>query len=187
MCACLVVSDSFTTPWTVAHQASLSMGFSSQEYWNGLPFSSPGDLPSPGIKLTSPVSPALAGRFFTTEPLGKRTILSTLMKKWSSNVWVVALFFLIIGDTVALDCNLNHCYSLYVLFKFQVLCLKNEQCLLSSASYLITAFPLASGHPGLEIKILYYILCTVLYSKVHKSTATCGGWVHVTMFARHVN
>ena len=71
MCACLVVSDSFTTPWTVAHQASLSMGFSSQEYWNGLPFSSPGDLPSPGIKLTSPVSPALAGRFFTTEPLGK--------------------------------------------------------------------------------------------------------------------
>ena len=49
----------------VACQAPLSMGFSRQEYWNGLPFPSPGDLPNPGIKPTSPV---LAGRFFTTEP-----------------------------------------------------------------------------------------------------------------------
>ena len=54
------------TPWTVAHQAPLSMGFSRQEYWNGLPFPSPGDLPDPGIE---PESPALAGRFFTAEPL----------------------------------------------------------------------------------------------------------------------
>ena len=42
----------FETPWTVAHQAPLSMGFSRQEYWGGLPFSSPGDLPDPGIKPT---------------------------------------------------------------------------------------------------------------------------------------
>ena len=56
------------TPWTVAHQAPLSMGFSRQEYWSGLPFPSPGDLPNPGIK---PVSPALAGRFFIIEPQGK--------------------------------------------------------------------------------------------------------------------
>ena len=54
--------------WTVAHQAPLSMEFPRQEYWNRLPFSSPGDLPDPGIELTSP---ALAGRFFTTEPPGK--------------------------------------------------------------------------------------------------------------------
>ena len=53
------------TPWTVDHQASLSMEFSRQEYWSGLPFPSPGDLSDPGIK---PVSPALAGRFFTTGP-----------------------------------------------------------------------------------------------------------------------
>ena len=53
------------TPWTVAHQAPLSMGFSRQEYRNGLPFPSPGNPPDPGIK---PVSPALAGGFFTTEP-----------------------------------------------------------------------------------------------------------------------
>ena len=46
----------FATPWTVAYQASPSMGFSRQEYWSGLPFPSPGDLPDPGIK---PQSPAL--------------------------------------------------------------------------------------------------------------------------------
>ena len=64
-----VVSDSFVTPWTVACQAPLSMGFSRQEeYWSGLPFPSPGDLPDPG---TEPASPVLAGRFFTTEPPGK--------------------------------------------------------------------------------------------------------------------
>ena len=62
----------FATPWTIACQAPLSMGFSRQEYWSGLPFPAPGDLPNPGIEPTSPVSPALAGRFFTTEPPGKR-------------------------------------------------------------------------------------------------------------------
>ena len=61
------MSDS-VTPWTVAHQPPLSMGFPRQEYWNVLPFSSPGDLPDPGIEL---VSAALAGRFFTGEPPGK--------------------------------------------------------------------------------------------------------------------
>ena len=56
------------TPWTVVHQAPLSMGFPRQEYWSGLPFPSPGDLPDPGIE---PASPALAGRFSTAEPPGK--------------------------------------------------------------------------------------------------------------------
>ena len=63
----LVVSDSFATPRTVARQAPLSMGFPRQAHWSGLPFPSPGDLPDPGIKRTSPAS---AGRFFTTEPPG---------------------------------------------------------------------------------------------------------------------
>ena len=57
--------------WAVAFQAPLSMGFPKQEYWSVLPFPSPGDLPDPGIKPESPVSPALAGGFFTTEPPGK--------------------------------------------------------------------------------------------------------------------
>ena len=54
------------TPWTVAHQASLSMGFSRQEYWRELPFPPPEDLPNPGIELLSLTSPTLAGGFFTT-------------------------------------------------------------------------------------------------------------------------
>ena len=60
-----VVSDS-ATPLTVAHQAPLYMEFPRQEYWSGLPFPTPGDLPNPGIKLVLLASPALAGGFFTT-------------------------------------------------------------------------------------------------------------------------
>ena len=59
------VLPSCLTLWTVALQAPLSMGFSRQEYWNELPFPPPGDRPDPGIELTSLLSPALAGRFFT--------------------------------------------------------------------------------------------------------------------------
>ena len=58
----------FVTVWTVAHQAPLSMKFSRQEYWNGLPFPSPGDLPNPGIK---PVSSALEADALISEPPGK--------------------------------------------------------------------------------------------------------------------
>ena len=58
----------FATPWTVARQASLSMGFARLEYWSRLLLPSPRDLPNPGIE---PGSPSLAGRFFTTEPPGK--------------------------------------------------------------------------------------------------------------------
>ena len=65
MHACSVMSDSVT------HQAPLFTEFPRQEYWSGLPFPSPGDLPNPGIRPTSPAAPALAGRFFTTEPPGK--------------------------------------------------------------------------------------------------------------------
>ena len=56
----------FAVPWTVASQAPLSMEFSRQEYWSGLPWPPPGDLPNPGIGPSSLVSPALPGRFFTT-------------------------------------------------------------------------------------------------------------------------
>ena len=55
------------TPWTIAHQAPLSVGFSRREYWSGLSFPSPGDLPRPGIEPACPVSPTLEGAFFTTE------------------------------------------------------------------------------------------------------------------------
>ena len=62
----------FANLWTVAHEAPLSLGFSRQEYWSGLPFPPPGDLLDLGI--LSPMSPALAGRLFTTEPPGKLII-----------------------------------------------------------------------------------------------------------------
>ena len=64
----------FVTPWTIAHLAPLSMEFSRQEYWSGLPFPVPGDLLDPGIEPASLVSPVLAGRFFTTAPPGTSVI-----------------------------------------------------------------------------------------------------------------
>ena len=73
--------DHFVTPWIMARQASLSMGFLRQEYWNGLPFHSPGDLSDQGIKLAFP---ALAGRFFTDDTIlkaeGEEEQKSLLMK-----------------------------------------------------------------------------------------------------------
>ena len=63
----------FVTPWTVAHQAPLSMGFSRQEYWNGLPCPPPEDLPDPGIEPESFMSPALGGRFFTNNATQETT------------------------------------------------------------------------------------------------------------------
>ena len=61
----------FVTSWTVARQAPLSMGFSRQEHWNGLPFPPLGDFPDPEIGTESPVSPALAGGLFTPGLPGK--------------------------------------------------------------------------------------------------------------------
>ena len=68
-CCCLVpkLYSTLWIPWTIAHQAPpLSMGLSRQEYWSGLPFPSPGDLPDPGIEPASLMPPALAGGFFIT-------------------------------------------------------------------------------------------------------------------------
>ena len=74
------MSDS-GTPWTIAYQAPLSMGFHRQEYWSGLLFPSPGDLPNTGTELPSP---ALAGGFFTTEPPGK-PINIKITKSYTTN------------------------------------------------------------------------------------------------------
>ena len=68
--SCFSCVQLFLTPWTVAYQVPLSMGFSRQEYWSGLPFPSPRDLPDPGMEHKSLMSPALvAGGFFTTSPI----------------------------------------------------------------------------------------------------------------------
>ena len=74
----------FATPWTVAHQAPLSMGFSRQEYWSGLPFSSPGDHPNPGIE---PESPALQADSLSSEPPGKPQYMMLLNVNDSNCEW----------------------------------------------------------------------------------------------------
>ena len=76
-CSVLSHVQLFATPWTIALQAPLSMGFSRQEYWRGLPFPTPGDLPNPGIEPASLASPVLAGGFFNhcaTWIFGKTTL-----------------------------------------------------------------------------------------------------------------
>ena len=88
LCACVLSCFSCVqltvTLWTVACQALLSMGFSRQKYWSGLPYPPPGDLPDPKIKLESPVSPILAGSFFTTEPPRKSPIDMRMIKSKDS-------------------------------------------------------------------------------------------------------
>ena len=69
----------FETPWTVAHQAPLSLQFSRQEYWSGLAFPTPGHLPDPGTESVILVSSVLAGGFFTTMPPGKLIVLKLLI------------------------------------------------------------------------------------------------------------
>ena len=70
------------TPWTVAHRAPLFMEFSRQEYWSGLSFSTPVDLPDPGIKPMSAASPVLAGKLLTTAPPGKPWIKCYKCVNW---------------------------------------------------------------------------------------------------------
>ena len=71
MCVYVLNLCLFATPWTVACQAPLSRKFSRQEYWRGVPFPPPEDLPDPGIEPTFPMFPALAGGFFITVAPGK--------------------------------------------------------------------------------------------------------------------
>ena len=90
LCACVLTCFShvqlFMTPWTVACQAPLSMGFSKQEYWSGLPCPPPGDLPNPGTEPESLMSPALAGGFFTTNATWEAPI-SLLNRVSSCYLW----------------------------------------------------------------------------------------------------
>ena len=85
-CCCCLVSEStlLWPPWTIAHQAPLSMVFPRQEYWSGLPFPSPGDFPDPGVE---PVSAALASVFFTTQPLVK--VIQSCMTLWDPMEYTV--------------------------------------------------------------------------------------------------
>ena len=83
---CYLVSKSYltlATPWTITHQASLSMGFPRQEYWSGLPFPCPGDLSNPGTEC---MSLSLAGEFFATELPGKHRYTYPLFCRFPSHL-----------------------------------------------------------------------------------------------------
>ena len=75
----------FASPWTVAHQAPLSIEFSRQEYWSKFPYPTPEDLPNTWIELASFGSPALVGRLFTTVPPGKHFYTMSVIKTKSRN------------------------------------------------------------------------------------------------------
>ena len=77
----------FSTLWSVASQAPLFLGFSRQEYWGGLAFLPPGDLPDSGIKLVPLPSPALAGRFFTSSAIGKPNTWHILRDNCNLKTW----------------------------------------------------------------------------------------------------
>ena len=98
--SCLTLCD----PWTVASQAPLSMGFSRQEYWSELPFSSPGDLPNPGIETWSP---ALQADSLQSEPPGKSTSLPRIPHH--SHCWTTAIFggTLFHNENPSVQVNLN--------------------------------------------------------------------------------
>ena len=82
----------FVTLWAVVGQIFLSMGFTRQKYWSGLPFPPLGDLPDPGIKPTTLTSPALAGRFFTTSAIWEalKRVSCSVMSHSLGPLWTVA-------------------------------------------------------------------------------------------------
>ena len=116
---CSVVLDSFATWWTVAWQTSLSMEFSRQEYWSGLPCPPPTDLSDPGIK---PVSPALAGGFFTIVLPGKqcpRYILQKVQKCKNNIQYKLSLSHSQSHKILPVDCFMPcHCFRLFTAVYF---------------------------------------------------------------------
>ena len=122
VCVCTQSCPALAAPWTVAHQSPLSMGFSRQEYWSGLPFSSPGDHPDPGMEHPSLTSPALAGGFFIIVLPGKprkqwhhlkyqRSYYLSIKTNFSQPSSPLYLFIIFVIFT-------DHIYHLSILFDF---------------------------------------------------------------------
>ena len=101
MPSCFSHDQLFATPWTIAPQAPLSVGFSRREYWSGLPSPPSGDLPTPGIKPVSLMSPALAGRFCITSATGEAHHVP------SKNIHIETLFFLTLKNKCSMIVELR--------------------------------------------------------------------------------
>ena len=122
----------FATPWTVAHQAPQSMGFSRQEYWNGLPFPSSGDLPDPGIE---PWSPALYADALPSEPLGKS------LKQSKPLIYSSSLLFIVNNDASGF-------ISVFFVSKLPVLILCTSYPSFLIYNILVIYFSILSGCPA---------------------------------------
>ena len=109
-----------TTPWTVAHQAPLSIAFSRQEYWRGLPFPSPGDLPDPGIE---PRSPALQADSLPTELPGKPQCISVLISQFIPPLISPFAVYMFVLYTCVCFCFANRfiCMRSFFFFMFYLL------------------------------------------------------------------
>ena len=134
----------FATPWTVAHQAPLSMGFFRQEYWSGWPFPLLGDLSDPGIKPLSLVSPTLAGRFFTTSSTWESQECGTFSKLACGSNSELHLAFL--------QCMI--CFILYIWHSFRIsdsstsqICVKNQAAVAKSIQSCPTLCDPIDGSP----------------------------------------
>jgi len=126
----------FAAPWIVACQAPLSMGFSRQVYWSGVSFSTPEDLPDPGIKPVSLASPALVGRFLTTSA----TQEAHLSVQWYLNVLLICIS-LIDKDTEHLfKCSFVTCTIFFHGVSVQAFCLVKKLVCLSCVTYLIVLY-----------------------------------------------
>ena len=109
--SCSIVYDSFATPWAVARQTSLPMGFPRQEYWSGLPFPSLGDLPEAGIESASPT---LAGGFFTAElPRSPCSLLGGCKFFHFFCPWLVSGMPDGFPDLLSQDCNYQSLITLF--------------------------------------------------------------------------
>ena len=151
-----VVSNSFVTPWTVAHQAPLPMEFSRQGYWSGVLFPSLGDLTDPGVE---PVSPALAGAFSTTAPPVTRLATRHHRKQvgnfvsWSWSICVLPARDLTLHPLCSKGCK---CFWLGGDLDFKVM---KDKTLEQRPSSLGTQIPLVWSGPGIGACLSVY--CSV--------------------------
>ena len=109
VCVCAQSCPILCNPMDCSSQAPLSMGFPRQEYWSGLPFPSPGHLPDPGIEPASPMSAALVGGCFTTEPMWKR-VWSWPLTRSRRNVIFYGVVLLILGECCCLWLSRHFCH-----------------------------------------------------------------------------
>ena len=114
----------FEILWTSTHQTPLSMGFSKQECWSGLPFPTPGDLPEQGIEATPLVSLALAGRFFITVPPGAHAKLNYVLTDFLSAEFTCFDKGILKSLITVIDSSISPCISIsFYIMHFDILLL----------------------------------------------------------------